>query len=655
MNGPCHIPEGEVLNILLDYRFPKRGYSLSPNQTITSNQVKVLSVNEEPKVAPGPNRPRIRELTFQGVIDAVDYFDEILYNMCWLTYLDLHCWEYQRTVKTNDIALDLILQRLPSLAWLTVNGCSFSSLQDPRSFLGNEIYMSPISKLLDRRRKSEAPRFQNMLTSDSDQASIRSNFKLKHFGFQYDIAESQINRFLKVFSRLTCLESIQVREYCFLPYAGAAMGRFDRDHPPSLGLPGLRRESPEHIWAWISECCSDIRIVSILGPAPFLCFHLQSLTGLSSIASIESQETDDLEEDIIQQIVRLVELNQPGPSGPLPRFFQLFPNLTTLRLGPHAIFSGLDLVLLGIYSKTLVHVEITWSKMTTERRMDHIWKERQSQREWQHRQAMTSKDVARFLREAKLLQGFKCQSRLDARDFLQVPALPSVSLLPFSTSEDAHNESSSTAGADQTQPELNPMNQERQHILNNSSTEPVQTPLYECVIHPWNCETTLTRLSINILVESTDRQIHLALYQLIGRLRQLILLDFLSSTLLPTLDYGIDQIGTLQKLQVLRTSVACPCPDIQAILFLGTRLKSLKRIRLWLNEALGMQEYITDWLKREHERQQREIERPQVNGESNKESKEEEIDYLGILSILAMDNAKPKVDTKTGSPKRGLK
>lgn len=121
------------------------------------------------------------------------------------------------------------------------------------------------------------------------------------------------------------------------------------------------------------------------------------------------------------------------------------------------------------------------------------------------------------------------------------------------------------------------------------------------VARPWACENTLQELAIGIVCASTIMSLSMVQNQTaftqLGRLQRLKRLDICYSSLVPRLDYGMDQLQGLVELQEFSWRYGLYTVPDKAVLLMFVRVSpALRRITLGLRKESYFEEEIPKWL-----------------------------------------------------------
>ncbi|KAF9998906.1 hypothetical protein BGZ65_005663 [Modicella reniformis] len=239
--SPKVISEEDILDILLDY------HASGPIEDLDDDVV----------LKPGSRRATLYSFRFSGTLDSVSRFDEILFNLTSLTRLSLYWWAYSREVKGNIISLDRILETMPHLIHLSVEGCDFEPLK-------------PESPLLDQ----HAPMY-----------------RLQTFCFDASLIDCQ-ESILRIFRRLGHLVAISV---------------YGDKYNATNFVSGFQ---PQRVGLALQTFCPKLEQIHASGYIPFYFYLFPTSTSLSPIKlhGNDQQEHSLLEEQRRQQCEEAFEL-----------------------------------------------------------------------------------------------------------------------------------------------------------------------------------------------------------------------------------------------------------------------------------------------------------------------------------------------------------
>ncbi|KAF9584952.1 hypothetical protein BGW38_004519 [Lunasporangiospora selenospora] len=106
-------------------------------------------------------------------------------------------------------------------------------------------------------------------------------------------------------------------------------------------------------------------------------------------------------------------------------------------------------------------------------------------------------------------------------------------------------------------------------------------PVKVARIRRWSCEKTLEALSIGFRLPSCSIRQNRAIWEQIGRCKRLEFLGLYGSSLVMSLEHGVDAILELQRLEEIRNwNSLFPFPNLPALEALATRCRALKSIRI---------------------------------------------------------------------------
>jgi hypothetical protein len=528
--GEALLPE-DLLDILIDYR-PLPSDPNDDDEEDDATRQRLRTMVEINAVQPGPNRPTLTHFSFTGVDHFGYLLDIILFGLTTtnLTTLKLHL-EGHGGVKEYCADIDKIMDTFICLRHLSLTGnlVQYSPLRSsPRRFTA-----APPETTVEGIQRNHG----NAAGKTSTTTTTTKSYHMRHHRLETFAFDSRL--FMKTEAFI----------HAIFTRLGKTLKRIDIRSSTSYW------EASGHNYPWVvgqilSRCCPNLEEIETWGPITFWFFALpilppskvSHLNALVQELLLLSPPTGDGSTALVAQVVHdsvlkrrlqdqeVDELLLQGKKSFPPHF----PRLKTLILGQDHSLGAQDLILLGLHSQFLTHVEIyhrpvehrlVWDTYdmvaaAAAAKVDAITTSTTAASQQQQQEALTpvtgsyygivenrrlrkrwevgSKEVLLFLQHCTSLRHFSYTGR----------RIQSKQLVQCGSSEE--------------------------------SGETTPTEEGSSFIEPWACEETLETLTIGFdMTYNSSKAHHALVWAHLGRFKKLRSLTLKLSTLIPSPAYGI--------------------------------------------------------------------------------------------------------------------
>ncbi|KAK3834698.1 MAG: hypothetical protein JOS17DRAFT_737481, partial [Linnemannia elongata] len=540
---PRQATETDLLEVLLDYKLPE---SLPRSEWIdkTHQESRDDLRKSALPLRPGRNRPlRLESLAVLGDFRRISLLENTLEHLSTtLTCLRLVA---QGSYMTN---LEWLLETLPLLKHLSLEGYSLQYVPPPPR--------SP-------------PYSDTNTTTNTTVEAEQSPYPLETLTFASILLTYPEPTTFDIFKRLPNLKNIRIM-----------------DTQRWFPQPGEPR--PGEFGRVLEKYCPNLECIETTGAVPVWFFRLPPLSPVLRTAMWKREQ--EQAEQLTQQQER-EELVFHTHSGRIGRSY--FRNLRRLEMRGQGL-STQDLVCLGVQAQFLTHVALQGLPAT-----DRIWNLYETDPEGvgQGEGARITTTSAVEANPEKLARMRK-RSPIRSRDllfFLEVCVslqhFSAVSLNVYFDEMLEHNDDGDCEDHD---------SQER--FIRSANGEDGDTR----TIRRWACEGTLESLEIGIVVPRTNPKDHRLVLAHLGRFRKLRSLTLGRSSLIPSLEHGIDALvpssldgrgvnETMEK--ILSLGSMWTVGDRETVLWIVRAFPRLTQIGLNVREGSTMEDTVRGWLE----------------------------------------------------------
>ncbi|KAF9921152.1 hypothetical protein FBU30_008870 [Linnemannia zychae] len=433
----------------------------------------------------GPNRPCIQKFEFRGRVESVWLFESVIFNLSMLTTLSIYL---DPEIPKSDIhiEIDLVLDTLPRLRHLELIGGSIN-------FVETIDY--------------------NESNPESSMRKINSCVcPLETFKFSAILLDQPLSYALRIFKRLKNLSEISIISF----------------FPQSF----LHFRKPGEVGQILQKYCPNIQSIKVSGQFNFWLFRLPPLPEVTDKDYSDIQAVAGEEVFLGAAMTELQLTSRKYDPVDMQILLQgiFFPQLTRLSVLNAGIMGSQDLLALAtMRSQFLTHLELHSCNMFEKEY--GIWQDTSSYFSAAYNRLPADLIEAGIdpisvhqLQVGLCQKGHQLRRRKSYTNIDYMFLLETCSALKVVTIHGGM-----------------PFNSffKNTPCYNNQSSQGSRAVKTAC---KWACEGSLESLPIGFLLSNASNNDHRLIWRQLGRLRKLKTLSLAYSNLIPSLDYGLDEL-----------------------------------------------------------------------------------------------------------------
>ncbi|KAG0374766.1 hypothetical protein BGX24_009992 [Mortierella sp. AD032] len=449
----------------------------------------------EPAIRLGPNRPALRRFEFEGVMGSIWLLETTIYNLPLLTTLVLDIAPYQY-LETREICIDVdrILDAIPQLKHLDLRG-------EGHRYVDNDSSPSTTTTTTFCTRDVYEPKKE-----------VR-NHPLESLTCSPLMMLRPTPKILATFRRLGNLKNVNIHSYA--QYVG----------------PFTQRAQPGEFGQILQQYCPKIESIETNAYAVLWLFRLPQFSSayeatlFSTNAGAAPEDLSDAENERLrmelqeQETMDILTLREETP------FFPRLRSFTSVRR--YAMGAQDILALAAHSSQFLTHLKL--SDLDMRSNVYDLYQDPSSPQSSSSTTAAAAEGIDQItiypsepmsqagkkrLRLRRPANSLDYEMVLETCTSLKVVSLPGIEFRHLI-------ETTTCYTSDDTR------------VMAGEDTRTTRR---------WACEETLESLTVGFVLSTSHRSDHRLIWRHLGRLRKLQSLELTRSTLIPSLDFGIDEL-----------------------------------------------------------------------------------------------------------------